>query len=89
MGFSGKEGKGAREGAPPSPIRIGKGAAPLSFLPPSSSFPLPLQVGKGEILLPVGVGLLLWARHPPWPAPPPLLYIQGQGGTPKTQQLIS
>ena len=29
LGLSGKEGKGAREGAPlPSPIRIGKGAGP-------------------------------------------------------------
>ena len=49
LGFSGKEGKGAREGAPPpSPIRIGKGVGP-PFL--SSLLPLPsllVQLGKGE-----------------------------------------
>ena len=36
LGLSGKEGKGEREGAPPlRPIRIGRGAAPLSFSPSS------------------------------------------------------
>ena len=63
MGFSGKEGKGAREGVPPqAQSELGGGPTPLSFLPPSSSFPLPLQIGKGGVLLPVGVGLPPWAR---------------------------
>ena len=41
------------------------GRGPRSFLPPSSSVPLPLQIGKGGVLLPVGVGLPLlpcWRR---------------------------
>ena len=83
LGLSGKEGKGAREGDPPSPFRIGKGSGPLSFLPPSSSFPLLLLIGKGGVLLPVGVG------HPPLGAPPslagPLLhsFIYGRRGHPR------
>ena len=83
MGFSGKEGKGAREGAPPpqAQSKLGGGPAPLSFLPPSSPFLPHLLVGQGKegVLLPVGVGLLL--ARPSWPAAPPplLLYIRGQG----------
>ena len=43
---------------PPSPIQIGWGADP-PFHPPLSPFlPLLIQLGKGGILLPVGVGLL-------------------------------
>ena len=77
MGFSGKKGKGAREGAPPqAQSELGAGPAPLSFLPPSSSYPLPFQVGKGGVLLPVGVGLPPWARLLPLAGPllPPFIY---------------
>ena len=80
MGFSGKEGKGASEGAPPqAQSKLGGGAAPLSFLPPSSSFPIPLQVGKGGALLPVGVGLPPWARLLPLAGPLPPLYMEERG----------
>ena len=81
MGFSGKEGKGAREGArPQAQSELGGGPAPLFFLPPSSSFPLPLQIGKGGVLLPVGVGLPPWARLLPLVGPllPPL-YMEERG----------
>ena len=37
-----------REVHPPSPIRIGKGPAPLSFLPLSSFLPLLLLLGRGN-----------------------------------------
>ena len=44
--------------APPKPNPNWEGSrAPLSFFPPPSSFPLPLLIGKGGVLLPVGVGL--------------------------------
>ena len=77
LGLSGKEGKGAREGAPPqAQSELGGGPAPLSFLPPSSSFPLPLQIGKGGVLLPVGVGLPPWARLLPLAGPLLPLYIR-------------
>src|SRR4051812_19619752 len=48
-----------RWGHPPSPIRIGVGAGPPFLLPLFSFHPLLLQLGKGGILLPVGVGLPL------------------------------
>ena len=75
------QGKG-RDPPPQAQSELGGGPAPLSFLPPSSSFPLPLQIGKGGVLLPVGVGLP-FGVPPPWPAAPSplLLYIRGQGGT--------
>ena len=84
MGLSGKEGKGAREGArPPKPNPNWEGGpAPLSFLPPSSSFPLPLQIGKGGVLLPVGVGLPPRARLLPLASPLLHSFIYGGGGTP-------
>ena len=64
MGLCGREGKEANEGVLPKPNPNWEGGRPppLSFLPPSSSFPLPLQIGKGGVLLPEGVGLPPWAR---------------------------
>ena len=49
MGFSGKEGKGAREGAPPqAQFELGGGLAP-TFLPPSFLFlPSPSPNRKGR-----------------------------------------
>ena len=38
--------------------KVWVGAAPLSFSPTPPSLPLLLQLGKGGILLPMGVGLL-------------------------------
>ena len=59
----------------------GRSGAPSFLL-----FPLPLPclllllLGRGGILLPVGVGLLLGrAIERDGPPPPPLLYIQGGG----------
>ena len=76
--------------APPPLVRIGQGeggGAPppflLSLLFPTSR--ILFQQGKGGILLPVGVGLLL-ARPPPGrPHPPLILYIRGQGAPLDTQ----
>ena len=83
MGFSGKEGKGARDAPPPqAQSELGGGPAPLSFLPPSSSFPLPLQVGKGGVLLPVGVGLLQGAPYGPALSPSSTPLYTWLGGTP-------
>ena len=98
-GNRGERPKGRRP-APPLWSELDKGRSPL-FLLPLLLFPSPTRKGgvllllfpsptrKGGVLLPVGVGL------PPWsalllgrPPPPLLLYIRGQGGTPKTQQLI-
>ena len=81
MGFSGKEGKGARE-PPQAQSELGGGPAPLSFLPPSSSFPLLLQVGKGGILLPVGVGLPLARLSLAGHLLPLAPIYMGVGGTP-------
>ena len=63
----------------PSPIQIGVGARPPFLLPLSSFLPLLLQLGKGGILLPVGVGLLLGRAIER--AGPPLLhsFIYGEG----------
>ena len=64
MGLSGEREGPDKAGprAPPPLVRIGLGeggGAPL-FLPPSLPLPsLLVQLGKGGILLPVGVGLLL------------------------------
>ena len=67
MGHGGREEEAAKVGAPPPQAQseLGGGPAPLSFLPPSSSFPLLLQIGKGEVLQPVGAGLPPWARPLP------------------------
>ena len=76
--------------ARPSPlVRIGQGegggAPPLPSLSPLSPSRILFQLGKGGILLPVGVGLLL-ARPPPGrPHLPLLLYIRGQGAPLDTQ----
>ena len=81
--------RGGTGGAPPKPNPNWEGdRPPLSFLPPSSSFPLLLLIGKRGVLLPVGVGLPPWARHPPWLAPSSTPLYTGAGGTPQTQQLI-
>ena len=81
MGLSGREGKEAKEGAPTPQAQseLGGGPAPLSFLPPSSSFLLPLQIGKGGVLLPVGVGLPPWALLPPLVGPLLHSFIYGEG----------
>ena len=94
MGHMGKERKASKGGRTPSPWTgpnwTREGGRPL----PSFSFSLPLflfHVGGGILL-----GLGSPSRTPPfWRAPllagrlpPLLLYIRGQGGTPKTQQLI-
>ena len=78
-----RRGKEQGRGPPkPNPNWEG-GRPPLSFLPPSSSFPLLLLIGKRGVLLPVGVGL------PPLGAPPslagPLLhsFIYGGRGHPR------
>ena len=93
MGLGGREERRQGLAARPSPlVRIGQGeggGAPLpSSLPPLSPSQVLIQLGKGGVLLPVGVGHLP-ARLFPWPAAPPVtpLYT-GAGGTPKTQQLI-
>ena len=75
--------------ARPSPlVRIGQGeggGAPLPSLSPLSPSRILFQLGKGGILLLVGVGLLL-ARPPPGrPHPPLILYIWGQGAPLDTQ----
>ena len=84
-------GRGKEErGAPPPlpcPIRTrGEGRHPLlPSLPSSPSLTPTPTTWKGGILLPVGVGLLL-GRAIERPGPPPLpwlLYIRGQGGTPR------
>ena len=70
MGLSGREEEAAKVGAcPPSPIRIGRGAGP----------PFLLQLGKGGILLPVGVGLLLARICPGRPHPPCSFIYRGRG----------
>ena len=55
---------------PPTPSKPNPnwegGRPPLSFLPPSSFFPLLLLIGKRGVLLPVGVGI------PPLGTPPSL-----------------
>ena len=58
LGLSGKEGKGAKEGArPPKPNPNWEGGGP-PFLPPSLLLPSsPTPTWKGGILLPEGVGL--------------------------------
>ena len=54
MGLGGREGKGAKEGAPPKPNPNWEGAGPLSFLlPPPSFWPLssiPVWPNKAHIL---------------------------------------
>ena len=92
MGLNGPSG-GSREEAkgqpraPPPQVRIGQGGgrrlpflSPLSLLPPQ----VLVQHGKGGVLLPGGVGLLLGRPLPGRTSSPLLLYIQGQGGTPDT-----
>ena len=93
LGLNGPYGKGEKgpKGWPhpspwTSPNWTREGGRPL---PSPSPFPSPTPTRKGGVLLPVGVGL------PPWralllgrPPPPLLLYIRGQGGTPKTHKLI-
>ena len=88
MGLSGprwKRGEEARAGPrplPPSPNRTRRGGRrPPSFLPSTSS-PLPLLVqhGKGGVLLPVGVGLLLGAPLLLGRRPPPCTFIYGGRG---------
>ena len=74
--------KGGGRPPPQAQSKLGGGAAPLSFFPPSSSFPLPLLIGKGGVLLPVGVGIPPRVRHPPWPAPSSTSLYTGEGGTP-------
>ena len=84
MGHSGRIGEAARAwAARPSPlVRIGQGegAGPLPPLSPlSPPPPILFQLGKGGVLLPEGVGLLL-ARLSWTAGPPPLnLYIRRQG----------
>ena len=60
-GGRGNEAKGQPR-APPSQVRIGQGGGrrppPLSFPPSPSSPQVLVQLGKGGVLLPVGVGLL-------------------------------
>ena len=88
MGHTGKERKAPKGGRTPPHglVRIGLGRGGAPFLPSPSPFPFPTPTRKGGVLLPVGVGL------PPWralllgrPAPPLLLYIQGQGAPLDTQ----
>ena len=83
-----RRGKEQGRGTPPqAQSKLGGGPAPLSFLPPSSSFPLPLQVGKGGVLLPVGIGLPPWVRLLLLAGRTPslILYIRGQGAPLDTQ----
>ena len=83
-----RRGKEQGRGRPQAQSKLGGGGPP--FLPPSFLFlPSPTPNRKKGSPTPVGSWTPPpWARHPPCPAPPPLLYIQGQGRTPETQQLI-
>ena len=87
VGFSGREERWpglGRAPLPPSPNRTRRGGRPpLPSLSPLSPSRILFQLGKGGILLPVGVGLLL-ARPPPGRPHPPFdpLYT-GAGGTPR------
>ena len=88
MGHTGKERKASKGGRTPPHglVRIGLGKGGAPFLLSPSPFPSPTPTRKGGVLLPVGVGLPPLARLSPWPAASPLLlYIRGQGGTPRTQ----
>ena len=83
-----RERRAARVRRVPAPplVRIGLGeggGAPLPSISRLSPSRILFQLGKGGILLPVGVGLLL-ARPPPGRPQPPLdpLYT-GAGGTPR------
>ena len=91
MGLGGREERRLGLGRVPlTPVRIGEGeggGTPLSFF---SSTPSPsqflIQLGKGGVLLPVGVGLLL-ARPLGRPPPPPCSFIYGGRGAPLDTQV--
>src|SRR3954466_3498122 len=95
MGHEGREKAAPGSGARP-PMRSpnwtrGRGRGPPFLLPlPLFSFPSPILVGLGK-----GSPTPTGRRTPPplarllgRPASPLLLYIRGQGGTPKTHKLI-
>ena len=73
----------------PSPlVRIGQGEGAGAPLPSLSSFPssrILFQLGKGGILLPEGVGLLLARPILAGRTPPLILYIRRQGAPLETQ----
>ena len=95
MGLSGKEEREGKRGrrAPQAQSELGRGAAPLSFLPLSSFLPLLLLLGRaptsnrkrgdptrgGSRTSP---GRAIERAGPP---PPPLLYIRGRGHPMDTQ----
>ena len=54
-----RRGKEQGRGRPPKPNPNWEGGRPPFLLPSPSSFPLPLLIGRGGVLLPVGVGLPL------------------------------
>ena len=68
--------------SPSSPNWTRRGQHPLSFLSPSSFPLLLLQLGKEEVLLPVGVELLPGAPPPGRPPLPPCSFIYEGRGAP-------
>ena len=89
MGFSGREERWLGLGRAPLPlVRIGQGegaGAPLPSLSPLCPSRILFQLGKGGILLPVGVGLLLARPLLAGRTPPLILYIRRQGAPLDTQ----
>ena len=93
MGLRGKERGAARVGrAPPPPlVRIGLGEGgrhPPFLLPLPLPFPLLIGVGKRGVLLLLGGGLLLLARHRGPAGLPPCSFIYGGRGHLETHKLI-
>ena len=85
MGHTGKERKASKGGRTPPHglVRIGLGKGGAPFLLSPSPFPSPTPTRKGEVLLPVGVGLPLLARLSSLGRrPPPCSFIYGAGGHP-------
>src|SRR3954468_2183169 len=69
--------------APPFLVRIGQGKGGAPPFPSSPPLPSPLLLFQVGVVLPVGVGLPIGTPRLGRPASPLLLYIRGQGGTPR------